>query len=145
MMERFWSKVTIEGLDDCWEWQAAKDSKGYGAFQVGTWRAKKLEGAHRMAWILTFGPIPEGQWVLHSCDNPACCNPRHLFLGDVLINNQDMGLKGRAKNGNTRLTPERANEIRARYIPFQRGYKKLAKEYGLSWLHIRSIIKERIW
>lgn len=90
--EQFWARV--ERGDGCWLWQGMTISGGYG--RVG-WRGMKAV-AHRVAWELTYGPIPEGLWVLHRCDNPPCCNPEHLFLGSRLDNIADMVAKGRGAN-----------------------------------------------
>lgn len=92
MPERFWAKAE-KMASGCWEWRASVFKQtGYGQFVVGV---GKRETAHRMAWTLANGPIPEGQWVLHKCDNRLCCNPEHLFLGDAAANNRDMATKGR--------------------------------------------------
>lgn len=91
--ERFWSFVAIRGEDDCWEYQGARMVKmPYGRFTIGP-NNKIL--AHRMAWILANGSIPEGLHVLHSCDNPPCCNAKHLWLGTEADNNADKIAKGR--------------------------------------------------
>lgn len=94
MEHRFWAKVSRTDGDGCWEWTAALYPRGYGKFSI---RGKLLEGAHRMAWILTHGPITNGLWVLHKCDNRRCCRPSHLFLGTARDNVHDMIAKGRAR------------------------------------------------
>lgn len=102
---RFWSKATRCGDDDCWEWQGRRDGQEYGRFDVHA--VPQL--AHRIAWELTHGPIPDGLCVLHHCDNPPCCNPAHLFLGARAVNNADMRQKGRQAQGDghgSRLHPE---------------------------------------
>lgn len=92
---RFWCKVAIKGVEDCWVWQSrATANGGYGAISFG--RGYK-ERAHRVAWMLTNGPIPEGKCILHACDNPPCCNPKHLFIGTKLDNTHDAMKKGRLK------------------------------------------------
>ena len=98
-MKRFWDKVNIAGPDECWEWTAGTYLKGlkYGRFQF----EGKAKSAHRVAYILTNGDIPDDMFVCHTCDNPACCNPKHLWLGSAKDNTQDMLKKGRAKNGNS--------------------------------------------
>ena len=83
---RFWEKVEI--TPHCWEWTASKRHH-YGQFDT------KL--AHRIAWELVFKYIPEGMQVLHSCDNPGCVRPSHLFLGTQKDNMVDMMKKGRHK------------------------------------------------
>lgn len=87
--DRFWAKVTKGAT--CWEHSGAPNVKGYVSVRVN----KKLWLAHRYAWTITFGPIPDGLCVLHSCDNPPCCRPDHLFLGTKATNNADMMVKGR--------------------------------------------------
>lgn len=89
---RFWSKVR-KG-DGCWEWQAKRFDNGYGSFAVSR---NKNQGAHRVAWELTNGPIPAGMSVLHHCDNRPCVRPDHLFLGTQLDNMRDMLAKGRQR------------------------------------------------
>lgn len=89
-MKRFWDKVDV-GLDDeCWNWTAFKRA-GYGRFRFN---GKSLL-AHRMAWLLMNGEIPDGMVVMHSCDNPSCCNLKHLSLGTQKENVEDMAMKKR--------------------------------------------------
>ena len=112
--ERFWSKVNIKDLLDCWEWTATKTPNGYGQFTVDR---KKIQ-THRLAWEFTYGKIPEGLCVLHKCDNKACVNPAHLFIGTHNDNMQDMIKKNRQShntgqlNGNNKLTQNQVLEIR---------------------------------
>ncbi len=102
----FWAKVDKTG--ECWLWAGGRDRDGYGKarFHNRGWRA------HRIAWELTFGPIPpETPRVLHRCDLPACVNPSHLWLGTDDDNMKDKVRKGRQSKGDThytRTTPERA-------------------------------------
>lgn len=89
--ERFWRRV--KKTDGCWEWTGGLLSSGYGACFVGAYST----GAHRVSWELANGPIPDGLWVLHHCDNRPCVRPDHLFLGTVLDNNRDAIAKGRRR------------------------------------------------
>lgn len=88
--QRFWEKV--ERTATCWFWKAGRNPDGYGNFRING----KTEGAHRVAWKITYGAIPDGRQVLHRCDTPPCVNPNHLFLGDHDINMSDKAVKGRA-------------------------------------------------
>jgi hypothetical protein len=90
--DRFWEKVKKLGDDDCWEWQAARNAKGYGRLTSG--RGVHLK-AHRVAFVLFGGVIPDNLFVLHTCDNPSCCNPGHLFVGTPKDNMVDKIKKGR--------------------------------------------------
>lgn len=87
---QFWSKVA-QPEHGCWPFQGATDNHGYGSV---AWHGKRVK-AHRLAWILTNGPIPPGKWVLHRCDNPPCCRQGDLFLGTAQENTDDMHAKGR--------------------------------------------------
>ena len=73
-MKRFWDKVDVKGPDDCWEWQASQFRAGYGQFKFDG----RNQQAHRVAYLLETGEIPEGMAVAHLCHNKRCCNPAHL-------------------------------------------------------------------
>lgn len=87
---RLWSRVAIGKPDECWPWTLSKADKGYGQIMVRTNGQRRPLGTHRVAWEVTHGSIPDGLWVLHSCDNPPCCNPSHMRLGTNADNVADM-------------------------------------------------------
>jgi len=93
--KRFWSKVQIVGSNKCWEWKAHKTPSGYGTF----WMNNTNYRAHRVAWMISNGDIPNGLVICHKCDNPSCCNPNHLFMGTVQDNANDELSKGRYPRG----------------------------------------------
>lgn len=94
-LERFWEKVDIKSSDECWEWQAYRNKKGYGCFRLGG-----VEQAHRVAYVITNGQISDGKpQINHSCDNRSCCNPAHLWAGTQLENMRDAKAKGRNAKG----------------------------------------------
>lgn len=87
--QRFWKKV--DKTDTCWEWIGAIAGRRYGCF----WDGRRLVYAHRVAYEIAYGPIPDGLDVLHHCDNPRCVRHDHLFLGTHQDNMDDMMIKGR--------------------------------------------------
>lgn len=102
--DRFWAKV--EKTDGCWSWRGCRNRQGYGLF----WYEGRLQVAHRVAWILLRGPIPDGLNVLHRCDTPPCVNAEScLFLGTQRDNMQDKIAKGR-RGDSTPKTIRRGDE-----------------------------------
>ena len=146
---RFWLEVDKAGEDECWLWKRAPSSNGYGRIRVK--ETGKEESAHRVSWWLSNDkkPIPKGMVIMHSCDNKLCVNPKHLSLGTLKDNTQDMIRKGRAKfvrfagstNGNALL-----DEDKVRFIKLS-GLKhtELGKMFGVSPSCIADIRKGRSW
>lgn len=94
--DRFWARVDRSGGEDaCWPWQRHRLPKGYGTFTSRDGVGSAL--AHRIAYELARGPIPDGLMVMHACDHPPCCNPRHLSLGTASDNMRDASSKGRVR------------------------------------------------
>ena len=146
----FWSKVDRSGGEStCWEWLNCINNWGYGELMVN----RKKYRAHRFAWELVNGQIPSGLLVLHKCDNPKCCNPKHLFLGTHKDNMKDMAEKGRAnpprlsgeKHGQHKLTLEQVLYIRDRYAKGSITQAELGREMGVSDGAIGDIVTGRNW
>ena len=144
-INRFWSNVDIKGPDDCWEWKRGCFNHGYGAFRY----ENKTQQAHRFAWEQVNGLIPEEMFVCHSCDNPICVNPLHLFLGTPKNNMDDMVRKGRSSRGMKRHTAKLNEkivlEIRRKYRYGTCSHKELSEEYGVAKSTITRIINRKIW
>lgn len=146
---RFWSKVIVtNNSDDCWLWTKCTFENGYGAFQF----QKKSMRSHRIAWIITFGEIPDGLCVCHKCDVRLCCNPAHLFLATSEENTQDKVNKGRQarnkglKSGKSaKLNPSQVEEIRQRYTQGGITQRELGIQYGVSQGQIYRIVRYQRW
>lgn len=147
--DRFWPKVDLSGGPDaCWPWLAATNAGGYGIFYRGPKRGR-MHIAHRVAFELFVGPIPEGQDVLHHCDNPPCVNPAHLYLGTDVENARDRHVRGRdargSRNGLAKLTEEAVVDIRARYARGGILQRELAEEHGVDPSLISRIVSGELW
>jgi hypothetical protein len=158
--ERFWKNVDKSGgPESCWLWTAGK-SGDYGDF----WIAGGHTGAHRMAYVLSRGGIPDGMFVCHKCDNPICVNPAHLFLGTCADNLADMAQKGRAAKGDqngrrlhpesvprgegsasAKLTEQQVIAMRVRFAGGGVTKSDLMREYGVSHRQVRNILARRQW
>jgi hypothetical protein len=146
-MKRFWNKV--KKTDTCWNWIGSKRGKsGYGCIKING----KVLDTHRFSWILHFGEIPKGKYICHKCDNRLCVNPDHLFLGSPRDNVLDAIKKGKMdkyqlpksrigkRPAIAKLNKTLANEIRMKYSKGETTYRKLAKEYGVCYQTILSVI-----
>ncbi len=159
---RFWDKVDIRGEDECWEWKAGRHRSGYGGFYLN----RKTVGAHAVSYFLKNGKIPEGEMVLHTCDNPPCCNHKHLFTGNNSKNMKDMHLKGRStityhygddhwtrkypgmnagsKNGSSLLTELRVRKVKE-LLKRKVTHSKIATIFGVSISCISMISNGSNW
>ncbi|AUM00520.1 HNH endonuclease signature motif containing protein [Pseudomonadota bacterium 24LQ007] len=141
---RFLEKIDFDPDSGCWIWKGARHPQGYGLI-------KRKDGAqlraHRVAYELAYGPIPDGLMVCHRCDRPQCVRPGHLFVGTARDNSADMVTKGRSahlfgeRNGSARLTRQAVQTIRS-----ESGcYRDLAGRFGVSPSAIGLIKRMERW
>lgn len=142
LQERFEEKYIV-APSGCWEWTASKDGNGYGIL----WDGVKNSKAHRVSYTMYKGTIPVGMFACHTCDNPACVNPEHVFIGSALDNNRDAKNKGRghrprgAKNPKAKLTQEQVDNIRSS----GKGASELAHAYPVSRQQLSDILNNKKW
>lgn len=151
-LKNYWAKVDVKGEDDCWNWTACRDRGGYGGFKY----ANRMSKAHRVSAYLA-GLIPniksqsDNDLVLHKCDNPACQNPKHLFIGTHIDNSDDKIKKGRqaklngVENGRSKLTEEDVLEVRRLYAQGGIYQKELGLVYGVCNQRISRIVNRKCW
>ncbi len=144
-LQRFWDKVEVRGPDDCWDWTSATNRLGYGVFGI---RRDKVYLAPRVCYSIKHSD-PADQCVCHTCDNPRCVNPAHLWLGSKGDNNRDMYQKGRAVNRpltgedhqNAKLTERDVRQI----LKSDEFHRILAKRYGVDRTTIGKIKSGKRW
>lgn len=143
--KRYWAKVDKRNEDECWEWQGAKYRKGYGQIRVNG----KIVQVHRMAYELEYGPILDGLLVCHSCDNPPCCNPKHLFTGTHADNVADKEAKNRGNHTRKKGQPHRKiTESQALEIFHLRGKESqgiTGNRYGINRTQVYLIQNKKSW
>jgi len=148
LRDRLYSRIIRpDDPDECWQWTGHTNG-GYGKIRRGGNgpERKKILTITRAIWELEIGPIPDGLYVLHKCDNPPCCNPKHLFLGSMADNMADRNKKGRQargeKTGLSKLTEQQAREIIAATTERNRD---LARKYNISDSRICMIRSGKAW
>lgn len=144
--ERFNAKWTPEPNSGCWLWTANVNRGGYGQIGLGA-PTRKLIKAHRASWLLAHGHLPPDKYVCHKCDNRACVNPDHLYLGTHGDNMADMARKGRSPMLGGRMTPNAkltADDVRAIRLSPLTG-RELAPQYGVSESSIRYARNGKGW
>jgi hypothetical protein len=143
--DRFWDYVDkSSGPEACWPWIGGRSPRGYGWFRI----KKKSWRANRYAWVIANGKIPDGLQVCHRCDNPACVNPNHLFLGTGADNMQDKILKGRQICGEdvhlAKLTEQQVIDIRRR-MTIGCNRQIVANDFGVTAGCIDAVFRRLTW
>lgn len=147
-VDRFWIKVDRKSDSECWNWNASLAGKGYGQVKPPKGFGRRNFYAHRVAFTLTYGGIPDGLEICHACDNPKCCNPKHLFAGTRAANATDMAMKMRStwgeRSGTAKLKSQDVIEIRgllSEGLPQQ----AIAKQFGISQIQVSRIHTGKRW
>ena len=144
--KRFWNKVQVATLNECWLWVGGH-CQGYGVFRIGD----TVKRAHRLVYEDFYGSVSATLLICHKCDNRACVNLRHLFLGTTADNNLDRDLKGRhvkllgEQHGMSRLTTEAVLDIRHAINQLYVKRTILAQKYNVSKTAISDVIRRKTW
>ena len=140
----FWSRVRVGEKDQCWPWTGPRNRKGYGEIAVPAFIATRKTRAHRVAFILENGAMAQTAHILHRCDNPPCCNPRHLRQAGNAENVAERISKGRsAESPTTKLTPSQVRQIRG--IGDSMSRQQLGRLFGISGRNVLSILRRETW
>ncbi len=145
IIERFWSKVEVDSETECWNWKAFRDKNGYGVISING----KIRKAHRISFHIHYRRLPLLN-ICHSCDNPACCNPHHLWEGTQGDNMKDMADKGRSlhrygiQHPCAKLTTDKVIEIR-QLVSSGVEQKKVAGMFDVTQSAVSKIVTGRTW
>jgi hypothetical protein len=143
--ERFWSRVQPAGDDDCWPWMRGCQTKGYGQIYLG----EKAERSHRIAFYLANGHWPKV--ACHDCDNPICCNPKHIIDGSYKLNMQHRSERGRTnvRKGEdahqAKLSAVQVLEIRRLHATGKYTHRALADLFNAKQPNVTMILTRRSW
>jgi len=146
-IKRFWDKIDVRENDICWNWKLSKNAGGYGRVRY----KNSMTVSNRIAYAIMYGDIPEGLCVLHKCDNPACCNPKHLFVGTQKENVLDMERKGRSNHprgsdlNSSILTENDVLKIRDLYSKGEFTHLEIAKTFNVSDSTVHNIVTGKTW
>lgn len=143
----FWKRVDKGAPGGCWIWQGARQKFGHGALCRNIDGKHRFILAHRYAWLLLRGPIPEGKHLCHTCDVPACVNPDHLYIGTDKTNADDKTRRGRW-NGRVKLTHDQVRAIRIQFVRYnskKSNMAELANRFGVSTGSIYAIVRGASW
>lgn len=147
--ERFQKNIGQPSETGCLPWLGIKSKDGYGRIYTGALHGRKLVNAHRIAYELKHGPIPDGLIVCHGCDSPSCVNVDHLFLGTFADNSSDMVDKKRqacgSRNGRAKLDDEKVIAIRSLYEKGNTSQQKIADMYGVTQYVISRVVRRLYW
>lgn len=141
--ERFYDKIKINKENGCHEWQASISRRGYGQFALNS----TTQVSHRVAWLLSYGQIPKGIYVLHHCGNPKCVNPAHLFLGTQRDNMNEAISKNIyfRSSGNAKITEKQVIRVKGMLQDGIYSVATIAKRFDVSWHAIYDIKHNRTW
>lgn len=147
-VERFWSNVEKRGPDECWPWTGGVQTAGYGIMCVGTLGGNLRRWlSHRLSYLIHHGELDDSVLVCHHCDNPPCCNPKHLFIGDHSDNIRDASSKGRLQRPRpyaAKLTETEVLEIKKKHSQGQ-SRRSLAREYRVDPHTVFAILRGITW
>jgi hypothetical protein len=142
--------IKINAQSGCWEWQKTKNKYGYGTMTING-RGRLV---HRTAYFITNGCIPNGKQVLHNCDNPCCCNPSHLHLGNRNDNMRECYERGRSnikpvhlfgeRNGSAKLTTRDVLNIR-NMVSCGERQRSIADKFNISQAQVSNIVGGKEW
>lgn len=145
MTDRFWSHVLVGQSDQCWPWSGYRDRFGHGQFAV---HHRKIVAAHRFALATRQVQPFDGACALHHCDNPPCCNPKHLYWGTNADNVRDRVERGRnlrgEAHGRAKLTEEQVRQIRLS-VANGHSQKAMAQVYGVRRSTVQLIVSRKRW